>query len=144
MFYGNLIEKHMLWIAVYVSIQIKKKTQSENSHKCSHTAEFQMMAYSDGTSGCRPNICTHDLSCSPQGQSVEKYSDIIVSACVCARVWTCSLVILQARIHTHTQSPEAKQNNGALEMKSLAGVSLHCVSLSLSLCLIQSEKQSHA
>lgn len=56
-----------------------------------------------------------------------------MSACV----WTCSLVILQACIHTHAQSPEAKQYK-VLEAKSLAGVSLLHVplSLSLSLCLI--------
>lgn len=58
-----------------------------------------------------------------------------VCVCVCLCVWTCTLAILQAHIHTHAQSPEAKQNNGAVEEKSLAGVSLLCVSLSQSLSL---------
>lgn len=106
MFSDKFLEKH----TVRVSAQINQATKQKQTHSCSHVIQFQLMAYSDGTSGCEPNICAHDLSCFPQGQSVEKYSDTIVSACVCMSVCVsgCSPVILQARIHTHThaQSPE--------------------------------------
>lgn len=81
---------------------IKQKHKAEKKHRpiCSHITRLQLMAYSDGTSGCGPNICTHDLSCSPQGQSVEKY-------CVCA--CSSAMVILLACFHTHPKPPEATE-----------------------------------
>lgn len=81
--FTKLTENHKLWAAVHMHLYKLKKAKHKNRHTCSHITQSQLMAYSDGTSGCRPNICTHDLSCFPQGQSIEKYSDIIVCACVC-------------------------------------------------------------
>lgn len=110
------------------------------------TRHTQLMAYSDGTSGCEPNICTHDLSGFPRGLTTEKYSDPIVSACVrgvfmCARVCGAALLLFCKLVSTPTHTPNhqrAKWNNGAGEVTGLAGVSLLCASLSLShsLCLI--------
>lgn len=71
--------------------------------------QLALMTYSDGTWSCEPNICTHDLSCFPQGLSAEKYSDTIVSAHVrCARrggvcVYAYVCAILQAHIHNRTR-----------------------------------------
>lgn len=109
--------------------------------------QLSLIAYSDGTSAWDPNICTHDLSCCPQGPSVEKYSDTIVSAhgcesvcfckaagytCVCVCACVFSRYFTSSFTTTHTPSHQgAKQNNGAGQAIGLAGVSL----LSVSLCL---------
>lgn len=56
------------------------------------------MTYSDGTPGNEPNMFAHDLSCFPQGLSIEKYSDrqlclymflCVSAAAVCECVSTC-------------------------------------------------------
>lgn len=101
-----------LWPAVHMSTTtIKQQHKAEKKDIDVHVHTFtrlQLMAYSDGTSGCGPNICTHDLSCSPQGQGVEKYSDLwCARTCLC--VCSSAMVIFLTRFHTHSKAPEARE-----------------------------------
>lgn len=123
--HDKFMEKHELWAAVRMSAQTKRHKEKQ-MNACSLVTRLQLMAYSDGTLGRGPNICTHDLSCFPQGPSVEKYSDTIVSACVCVRVCvymellSCYFTSSYSHPHTHTPNHQrAKRNNGAREVKSL-------------------------
>lgn len=95
MFYDKFVENISFGLQ-FIYLHKLKDTEKKHTRSCSHVAQFQLMAYSDGTSGCEPNICTYDLSCFPQGLCVENYSDTIVSACVdvCVCVWSCSPLIL--------------------------------------------------
>lgn len=138
LFYDKFMEKHKLWAAVHESAPIKRHKAKTDT--CSHLTQFQLMAYSDGTSGWEPNICTHDLSCFPAGLSVEKYSDTIVSACVCVGVsvellFSFFFFLLYKLEFTPTHTSNHQKANGTTERGRwrASQVSLCCVSLCLCL-----------
>lgn len=107
------------------------------------------MAYSGGTSGCEPNICTHDLSCFPRG-----LGEIVRHHCVCTCLAVCVCVVsvsvcvskqcvcmlsgcstgLYSQPHTPNQK-RAKQNNCVGVERATQVCPLHCVSLSHSLSI---------
>lgn len=79
---------------------------------------------------------TNQIFAFPQGQSVEKHSDTIVSACV----WVCVYVellfplfykLVFAPAHTPNHQRANWNNRAERELEGLAGVSLFCVSLCL-------------
>lgn len=109
--------------------------------------QFQLMAYSAGTSGSTTNMCTHERYCFPQGlEDWEMFSHY----CIHVRTSEHMRVELFPRYFTtptcaNAQSPEGKQNQGVEGVKCLTGGSPG-VSLSLSLYLIyvpQSRAISH-
>lgn len=109
------------WTAMLESaVHMRNRTQQKNqAHTWLHSTQrhLLLMAYSYGTSGCEPNICTHDSSCFLHGSSWETLRHHCVCSCLCAElhvcvhalVFVCPIPLFYKLMFTaaHAQPPES-------------------------------------